>query len=440
MRVARLLAVLLLLVAAPARAQTFVVDTTADAVDLDPGDGICDVDPTSAEICALRAAVMEANALGGGVIELPPGLYRLILPGIESAGQAGDLDVYVPISILGSGVGVTTIEQTYGDRVLHVWNGGELHLDNLTVSGGHAGAIGGSDLGGAIRNLGTVQLTDVELTGNHAAIGGAIFNVGHVSATRVHVWGNTAEQHAGGIASASTSASGGAGTTLILTDSTIGPNTAPGVAELELANAASATLVNVTIAPADPSSLSLSIGNQEVVLAHVTMRGWMYAFSFHGDDPLTFVNSAIERCEFGSGPFPITRAGVNASSDASCGFAAAGGIEGDLKLGALADHGGPMPTLLPAAGSPLIDAASDAECPSHDQRGVVRPQDGDGVGGARCDIGAVEVRPEEVPEPGALAAWLAALGALSALARGRRTARGAGGPPGRGGRGIRQGP
>ena len=41
-------------------------------------------------------------------------------------------------------MGVTTIEQTYGDRVLHVWNGGELHLDNLTVSGGHAGAIGGS--------------------------------------------------------------------------------------------------------------------------------------------------------------------------------------------------------------------------------------------------------------------------------------------------------
>ena len=54
-------------------------------------------------------------------------------------------------------------------------------------------------------------------------------------------------------------------------------------------------------------------------------------------------------------------------------------------LGALADNGGPTPTFLPMAGSPIIDVANAAMCPPTDQRGVPRPQ---GVG---CDVGAVEV-------------------------------------------------
>jgi hypothetical protein len=55
-----------------------------------------------------------------------------------------------------------------------------------------------------------------------------------------------------------------------------------------------------------------------------------------------------------------------------------------LLLGPLTFNGGsfPMQTHLPEAGSPLVDAADAAQCPTRDQRGGARV----GV----CDIGAVE--------------------------------------------------
>jgi len=55
----------------------------------------------------------------------------------------------------------------------------------------------------------------------------------------------------------------------------------------------------------------------------------------------------------------------------------------------LADNGGPTPTHALTPGSPAIDAGGD-ECLQTDQREVIRPQDGDGDGIAKCDIGAYE--------------------------------------------------
>jgi hypothetical protein len=44
------------------------------------------------------------------------------------------------------------------------------------------------------------------------------------------------------------------------------------------------------------------------------------------------------------------------------------------------------------AGSPAIDAITDGTCPppARDQRGIARPQDGNGDGGRACDIGSFE--------------------------------------------------
>jgi CSLREA domain-containing protein len=44
-------------------AATFTANSTADLVDANPGDGVCGANP--AGDCTLRAAIMEANALGG---------------------------------------------------------------------------------------------------------------------------------------------------------------------------------------------------------------------------------------------------------------------------------------------------------------------------------------------------------------------------------------
>src|SRR5688572_22952303 len=82
----------LLFAATAADAARFRVDSTADAPDLDPGDGVC---ATAEAACSLRAAVQEANALpGADRIRVPAGEYVLTLAGrLEDAAATGDLDL-----------------------------------------------------------------------------------------------------------------------------------------------------------------------------------------------------------------------------------------------------------------------------------------------------------------------------------------------------------
>jgi CSLREA domain-containing protein len=76
---------------------------------------------------------------------------------------------------------------------------------------------------------------------------------------------------------------------------------------------------------------------------------------------------------------------------ASCTLTATASLVGvEPLLGPLADHGGATLTYNLLPGSPAIDAGALSGCPDHDQRGVFRPQDGDALNGARCDIGAYE--------------------------------------------------
>ena len=63
---------------------------------------------------------------------------------------------------------------------------------------------------------------------------------------------------------------------------------------------------------------------------------------------------------------------------------------GDPMLGPLADNGGTTHTHALLSISQAVDAGDAAVCLSTDQRGVTRPQDGDGDSVARCDIGAFE--------------------------------------------------
>jgi hypothetical protein len=69
----------------------------------------------------------------------------------------------------------------------------------------------------------------------------------------------------------------------------------------------------------------------------------------------------------------------------------AGVILSDILNPTLAFNGGPTPTHALLSGSPAVDAAATGSCPPTDQRGFVRPVDGDAVNGPACDIGAVEL-------------------------------------------------
>src|SRR5688500_3377191 len=102
--------------ARPAYAATFTVTSTADEVDANPGNGAC---ASASGACTLRAAVMEANALGGSDrITLPAGTYTLTIAGRgEDAAATGDLDVDGgTLEVVGAGIGTTVIDPNQLDR------------------------------------------------------------------------------------------------------------------------------------------------------------------------------------------------------------------------------------------------------------------------------------------------------------------------------------
>ncbi|HYV66156.1 MAG TPA: CSLREA domain-containing protein, partial [Myxococcales bacterium] len=113
--------VVALILAAPltARAATFTVNSTADAVDVSPGDGVC---ATADGSCTLRAAIQEANALAGAdTVVLPAGTYLLTLAGAGEDGAAtGDLDITGDLIIAGAGAASTVVDGNGLDRVFHV--------------------------------------------------------------------------------------------------------------------------------------------------------------------------------------------------------------------------------------------------------------------------------------------------------------------------------
>lgn len=107
-------------------------------------------------------------------------------------------------------------------------------------------------------------------------------------------------------------------------------------------------------------------------------------------------------CTGGSAVCPPGRMvsqGYNLEDGDSCDL----GLTGDQPntdplLAALANNGGLTEThLIPHSSvsgvvdSPAVDAGNNTTCPNNDQRGSIRPADGDGDGTADCDIGAFEL-------------------------------------------------
>ncbi len=121
-----------------AQANTFTANTTLDAQDANPGDGVCETAPGNG-VCSLRAAVQESNARpGADVIVLPAGVYTLTLAGaLENDARFGDLDIYDDLTLEGAGAAITVIDGNQLDRVIDLsLRSGVVEISGLTIRNG----------------------------------------------------------------------------------------------------------------------------------------------------------------------------------------------------------------------------------------------------------------------------------------------------------------
>jgi CSLREA domain-containing protein len=192
---------------AVAPSRTFTVNSTADASDSNPGDGVC----SASGPCTLRAAVEDANNDSGlTAVVVPAGTYTLTL---------GELQVTAPsgMDITGSGQNLTVVDGGNASRVFHVGdgsgtgNGSLVTLSSLGVAHGLGPVDGSSNPengGGVLIDGNTSALLDgvavhdssTTIDGaNSLGSGGGIADSGQLWLLNSHVYGNTANASGGGV-------------------------------------------------------------------------------------------------------------------------------------------------------------------------------------------------------------------------------------------------
>ncbi len=154
----------LLLAAAPARADLYIVRTTTDV-----NHGSCGAD------CSLRDAIIAANAhTGYDYVTVPAGTYILTISGSnEDACADGDLDITDGVFVTGAGPSTTVVTALgLGERVVDVQApaGHLVSIHGLTVTSGSSAGDGG----GIANTSADVVVSNVVIAGNSAPHGAGI--------------------------------------------------------------------------------------------------------------------------------------------------------------------------------------------------------------------------------------------------------------------------
>lgn len=431
--------------ASPAQAADFTVTKTADT-----NDGVCDSD------CSLREAIIAANGTAGAdEVVVPAGTYTLTIAGAgEEFAATGDLDITDNVTITGAGKDSTVIDGNRLDRLFDIRSNKAVAISRVTVQNGNGFGGGG---GGVLNNGGTATFDNVRFIANLAGTGGAMDNEGTATLTNSEFIGNRAQGSYGGAItqfnpSAKLSlrnatfdhnlANNNGGAINMNGDLNLDTVTFTGNRSFAAAHGGGAVLIfqghatinNTTFADNHTSNSGGGLYLNEVTstpssITNSTFSGNTAALAgggIYGFGSVNLTNTTIADNTTSSasssggihwnnvkpslknsivasnGPrncnASVTSRGYNLEHPGtSCGFNGTGDLSNtDPKLGPLQDNGGPTKTHALLKGSPAIDAGDGANAPSTDQRGVSRPQDGDGDGNAVHDIGAFEL---EEPDP-----------------------------------------
>ena len=399
---------------------------------------------SAGDVGCLIAAITRANAADDPTtIRLEAGTYTLTAVHNTTAfGPNGLPSIIGAITLTGAGADTTVIERAAGAppfRIVHIAATGALELADLTIRGGNpdgffggglfnAGAvlISGSTLfgntagsGGGVENRGTMDIVSSTISHNALSIqggsGGGIDNTGMLSITDSTLFGNTGSA-GGGILNDARFGPG----TVTITGSTLSSNTAfagGGIENIEgFVTIRNSTLSGNTAENAGSgivnSQGTITVNNSTITLNTASDVG-VAGFDNLSEGTVNISNTIIAQnlgrdCR---GTFQSRGFNLIGNNHGCSGFGAEGDQVGtpgrpiDVMLGPLQDHGGPTQTHALQRGSPAIDAGNPAEvgigenvCELRDQRGFVRPIDGDRPrdGTAICDIGAFEFGPDLV--------------------------------------------
>ncbi len=250
-----------------------------------------------------------------------------------------------------------------------IGNYGTLVISDTTLDANSAstsGANAATTRGGGLYDYegGQIDLEQSTLSGNSAALGGGVYseffihNSAGLTLTNSTLNGNLALREGGGIY-----AEGGR---IKLLNSTLADNRVAVPDNIPDDGMGGGVLITGTA----------FMAVQNALLADNTD-------SFHGGVPV-----ADDCYDLAAAAYLYSFATNLIQATSYCGIAGntSAVISGQSpKLGPLQNNGGPTQSQVPQRGSPAIDQGDDAACPPIDQRGWHRPI------GSHCDIGAVEV-------------------------------------------------
>lgn len=274
-----------------------------------------------------------------------------------------------------------------------IYNAAPLTLTGSVISGNTAAANGGGIYGSAgmtitSTTIGTMVTNAAFSKPNHAENGGGLFDTG------LHTTDIRASALVGNTATGGGAISGRSTTIDNLTDSTVSGNVAQDTGGAISTNGR-VTLTNVTLVGNKISPVSSTEAPSGAGLSSFGSGQFTYVNTIIANNVVTGTTNVLSNCgSAGSGSASnfLTSLGHNLEDADSCNLTAAGDLKNtDPQVQALANNGGPTETMALPSSSPAIDAGDNSKCPNNDQRGDIRPADGNLDGNFVCDIGAFEL-------------------------------------------------